>query len=76
MKTEDFLGYLFATDQLDEFLGIREKMLKCQNCGEDLYIYKSNLLFCKKCKFIFEHNKEEKVANKRLTLEEQRNIGL
>lgn len=74
MKTDDFMSYLSATNQLDEFLGLRENIVKCPNCGEDLYIYERNLFFCKKCKFMYEHNKEEKVANKRLTYTEKKNI--
>ena len=65
-QPEDFIGYLFATDQLDEFMGYKENIVKCPNCGEDLYIYEKNLFYCKKCNYTFEHNKNEKVANKRL----------
>ena len=76
MKADDFFSYLVATDQLDEFLGLKENILKCPNCEEELYIYERNLLYCKKCKFIFEHNKEEKLSNKKLTYTGKRNIGI
>ena len=75
IQTEDILSYLAATDQLDEFLGFKENIIKCPNCGEDLYIYERNLLFCKKCSYIFEHNKEEKIANKRLSYTQKSNIN-
>lgn len=74
MKMDDFMGYMIATDQLDEFLGLKENIVKCPNCLEDLYIYERNLLYCKKCKFIYEHNKEEKIANKRLSYTDKMNI--
>lgn len=75
IQTEDFISYLNATDQLDEFLGFKENIITCPNCGEDLYIYERNLLYCKKCQFIFEHNKNEKIANKRLTYTQKSNIN-
>lgn len=74
IQTDDFMSYLAATDQLDEFLGLKENILKCPNCKEDLYIFEKGLFYCKKCKFMFEHSKEERVANKRLTYTEKRNI--
>ena len=74
IQTEDFISYLASTDQLDEFLGLKENIVKCPNCLEDLYIYEKNLFYCKKCKFMFEHNKNEKVANKRLTYIEKNKI--
>lgn len=74
IQKDDFISYMVATDQLDEFLGIKENIVKCPNCLEDLYIYERNLLYCKKCKFMFEHNKNEKLANKRLTLTDKMNM--
>ena len=74
MEVDDLFSYLVSTDQLDEFLGLKENVLTCPNCSEELYIYERNLLYCKKCKYIYEHNKEERISNKRLTYTEKNNI--
>lgn len=75
MRADDFMSYLIATDQLDEFMGFKENIVKCPNCNEEMFIYKTNLLYCKKCKYILEHNKDEKVANKKLTYTEKTSIS-
>lgn len=40
MKNDDLFSYLVATDELDEFLGYKNKILtnkiKCINCGDIL----------------------------------------
>ena len=74
IQKDDFIGYMIATDQLDEFLGLKENIVKCPNCMEELYIYERNLLYCKKCQYMYEHNKNEKLSNKRLTYIEKSNI--
>lgn len=74
MDANDIIEIMETTGELDEFLGLKENIVKCPNCMEELYIYKKNLLYCKKCKFMYEHNKNEKIANKRLTYTEQNNI--
>ena len=74
MITDDFIGYMIATDQLDEFLGLKESVVRCPNCSKELYIFERNLLYCKKCNYMYEHNKDEKIGNKKLTYSEKINI--
>ena len=45
MKSEDFLGYLYVTGQL-EFLGKEkddENIVKCVNCDTELLVYEEIL---------------------------------
>jgi len=75
MKTDDFISYLASTGELDEFLGLERKVMNCPNCGEELYIYEKYLLYCKKCKYMLEHKKDERLDNKKLTYIEKQSIG-
>lgn len=68
MNPNDLIGYLFATDQLDEFLGLKEdSILKCPGCNSELYFYEGNILYCPNCKKFTEYNLSKKIYNKKLT---------
>ena len=75
MNLDDFASCMIVNNQFDEYLGLKENIVKCPNCLEDLYIYEKNLLYCKKCKFMYEYNKEEKISNKRLSYIDKMNIS-
>ena len=60
MKLDDFVSYLAATDQLDDFLGIKEEEKeKCLNCNNELVQIKENILHCKNCGCVYEHNTKD-----------------
>lgn len=47
---DDFIGYLYATDQLDEFCGLKKEEEKCIKCDTKLESINSNLKYCPTCK--------------------------
>ena len=73
MKVDDLFSYLIATDQLDDTLGLKN-IEKCPKCNEELYIYDNNILYCKRCKYMFNYLKKDKIYNKKLTYTEKMNI--
>ena len=78
MKTtslNDMFGYLAATDQVDEFLGLKEEKEKCINCESELYIYEGNIYYCPFCKTLTEYNTTRKVNNKKLTYNQKQQIN-
>ena len=62
MQADDFISYLAATDQLDEFLGLKkeDEQEKCINCSSELKKIKETLLYCKNCGLIYEKNNNNK----------------
>lgn len=48
--TDDFIGYLYATDQLDEFCGLKKEEEKCINCNTELKQINSTVNYCPTCK--------------------------
>ena len=69
----DLFGYLISNDMLNDTLGIKN-ILNCPNCNNELYIYENNLLYCKKCKCLFEYNDYKKLDNKVLSYKEKKNM--
>ena len=47
---DDFISYLYDTDQLDEFCGLKKEEEKCINCGTELKQIKSTVNYCPTCK--------------------------
>ena len=74
MRVDDLFSYLISTDQLDNTLGLKENIETCPKCNEELYIYDNNVLYCKKCKYMFNYLKKDKINNKKLTYIEKMNI--
>lgn len=73
MNNDDFFSYLVATDQVDEFLGLKE-VITCPTCGSELYIYDDDILYCYNCDKLIKYNLNKKIYNKELTLEQKRII--
>ena len=60
MKLDDFVSYLASTDQLDDFLGIKEEEKeKCLNCNNELAQINENILCCENCGCVYEHNTKD-----------------
>ena len=69
----DLIGYLYATDQLDEFFGMK-KIIKCPGCNTELLVYEDNLLYCPNFSKYTEYKGKDIIHNKTLTLEEKRKL--
>ena len=68
------MEYLVITGQVDQFFNLKN-IVKCPKCKEELYIYKRNLLYCKKCEELTEYEEEKPIHNKSLTYQERKNIN-
>lgn len=76
MKSEDFLGYLYVTGQL-EFLGKEsdsENIVKCVNCDTELLVYEGDTMYCPRCNSLTEYITRKKPNNKKLSLEQKKNL--
>ena len=75
MNINDMISYLSATDQLDEFLGLKhDNIANCPECNSELLIYDNNILYCPKCKKLEEYKLNRKIDNKRLSLAQKLSI--
>ena len=74
MKSDDLISYLYATNQLDQYLGYKGTVLKCPGCNSELYIYENNILCCTNCDSFTRYYKKEKIYNKKLTDKEKKEI--
>lgn len=58
MDKDELFSYLVATDQLDEFLGYKEKdeiNFKCPECGNELVQYDedNSKWYCSDCNIVY-----------------------
>lgn len=75
MDINDMISYLAATDQLDEFLGLKhDNIANCPECNSELLIYDNNILYCPICKKLEEYKLNRKIDNKRLSLAQKLSI--
>ena len=68
------MEYLVVTGQVDQFFNLKN-IVKCPTRKKELYIYKENLLYCKKCKELLEYNENKPIHNESLTYQEKQNIN-
>ena len=76
MISDDFLGYLYVTGQL-EFLGKEkdsENIVKCVNCDTELLVYEGDTMYCPSCNSLTEYVTRKKVDNKKLTLDQKKSL--
>ena len=75
MNTDELFSYLIATDQIDEFFGLKsDNTIKCENCNSDLFQYEGSIFYCKKCNILSKYNINKKTNNKKLTFQEKIDI--
>ena len=76
MNINDMISYLSATDQLDEFLGLKhDNIANCPECNSELLVCDNNILYCPKCKKLEEYKLNIKIDNKRLSLAQKLSIN-
>lgn len=69
---DDFIGYLYVTDQLDEFCGLKKEEEKCINCNTVLKPINNNKYYCSTCKCeVLVNSKTKKLTytNRRVNIE-------